>query len=61
MSWALLPLADDPARDLVHQPYTAHSQGWDARDTGVSRLSNPYSIGSREWRWWDDGWAHGID
>ena len=51
---------DDPAGDIIHQPYTAHNQGFEAFQLGHAKRENPYKSGTREHEYWDDGWRHGY-
>lgn len=51
---------DTPESDIIHQPYTAFSQGVEAFQLGHKRRGNPYGEGTMEYRWWNDGWRHGY-
>lgn len=52
----LVAYPDDPTTDVVHQPYTAFNQGYEARNQDIPQSLNPYQEGSREYDWWDEGW-----
>lgn len=47
---------DTPESDIIHQPYTAFSQGVEAFQLGHKMRDNPYREETREREFWDSGW-----
>lgn len=46
---------DDLELDLVHQPYTAFNQGFNAYKHSIAMVKNPYRTRTEQ-NWWEMGW-----